>query len=254
MSELPRTDDPPLEAERLEEAFAVFTERVRELESVADELRAELRALRTERASAPRFEVDEPFEVDEEVWPVESASASAPPAASADWVAAVPSPLARPTATPRLVLEGGFLVLVALLAGLADLSAAWIVLVMTGAWALVALSEWVVAAKRARWRLDGIAAPVGDGAAETTGPWDLPVVQATVVEAPDESESHTVIAKLPAEPEVAEEPEAGEPEVASEPEVAGEAEDVIEPSAKARRGLRFWRRAPAEPAPDPREA
>ena len=34
MSELPRTDDPPLDAERVEEAFAEFGERVRELESV----------------------------------------------------------------------------------------------------------------------------------------------------------------------------------------------------------------------------
>ena len=127
MSELPRTDDPPLDAERVEEAFAEFGERVRELESVASELRAELRALRSERA------VPAPLD-DEEAWP---ADAGATPAGSPDWVAAVPPPLTLPSAAPRLVAEAAFLVLVALLAGLADLSAVWIAVVMLAAWALV---------------------------------------------------------------------------------------------------------------------
>jgi len=231
MSELPRTHDLPLETERVEEAFALFTERVRELESIADELRAELRALRAERAAAPGFEDED------EVWPVGVDAGLPPHSSSPDWVAAVPPPLGRHTAMPRLVLEAAFLVLVALLAGLADLSAAWIVLVMTGAWALVAFSEWAAAAKRTRWRLEEIAAPAGEGAAETTGPWDLPVVHATVVEAPDDSESHTVIAKLP-----------------DEPDVAGEPEEAVEPEVTARRGLRFWRRSAVEPTPDPWEA
>ena len=56
---------------------------------------------------------------------------------------------------------------------------------MAVAWGLVALAEWAAAAKRARWRLDEIAPPVvvpGSDAADRTGPWDMPVVEATVVE------------------------------------------------------------------------
>lgn len=233
MSELPRTEDPPLDAERVEEAFSTFAERVRELESVTDELRAELRALRTQRVPALALE-------DDEEWPAEPGGSSAGLAPSPDWVASVPPPLARPIATPRLVLEGGFLLLVALLAGLADLGAVWIVLVMATAWALVALSEWSAAAKRARWRLEEVAPPVGGVARtadDTTGPWDMPVVGATVVEAPDESESHTAIAKLPDDSERVDHPQ-----------------PAVEPVAAPRRGLRFWRRAPVESAPDPWEA
>lgn len=232
MSELPRTEDLPLDAERVEEAFSSFAERVRELESVADELRAELRALRAQRIPAVALD-------DEEEWPAEPGLSSAGLAPAPDWVGSVSPPLARPTATPRLVLEGVFLLVVALLAGLADLSAAWIVLVMAAAWALVALSEWSSAGKHARWRLEEIAAPAAGEAGtvdDTTGPWDMPVVGATVVEAPDESESRTVIAKLPDEPERPDD------------------QPAVEPAAKPRRGLRFWRRASVEPAPDPWEA
>jgi hypothetical protein len=134
-----------------------------------------------------------------------------------------------------------FLVLVAVLAGLADLAAAWIVLVMAVAWGLVVLTEWAAAAKRSRWRLEEIAPPADAGskpAADTTGPWDMPVVEATVVESSPDPESKTIVAKLPAEPEIVPEPEA-------------------KPSPKRRRGLR--RRKPAatsaaDPAGDPWEA
>ena len=97
-----------------------------------------------------------------------------------------------------------FLVLVALLAGLADLSTTAIAVVMAAAWALVVLAEWAAAAKRARWHLDAVATPLDEPAADasdSTGPWSMPVVEATVVEAPDDSESHTVVTKLPPEPE-----------------------------------------------------
>ena len=212
MSELPRTNHVPLDAERVEDAFAAFAERVRELDSVANELRSELRALRAERA--PAF-------LDDTEWPVGAGhrrDVAQPERLSSgwagsnelesDWIGAVPPPLRRPTAAPRLALEGAFLVLVALLAGLADLNATWIVIVMASAWALVALSEWAAAAKRAGWRLEEVAAPASAGSVdESTGPWDMPVVHATVVEAPDESESHTVIAKLSVdEPALVDEP------------------------------------------------
>ncbi len=215
MSELPRTDDLPrsddgFDPARVEEAFASFAERVRELESVAVELRAELRDLRADRRTD-----HPPVPYADEDWPVDAAFSSSGRAPSPDWVASVPPPLLRPVAIPRVALEGAFLLAVALLAGLADLDAAWIVLVMAAAWALVALSEWTAAAKRARWHLDEIAPSVAagrDADAESTGPWSMPVVEATAVEAADDSESRTVVATLPADPGAEAPVEAAEPE------------------------------------------
>jgi hypothetical protein len=229
MSKLPRTHDRPrtgetYDAARVEEAFDAFAERVRELEAVADELRAELRSLRTERSRPASF--------DDEHWPVEPRSNVSP-----DWVAAVPPPQLHRFAIPRLVVEGAFLLLVALFAGLADLSATWIVLVMAAAWMLVVLAEWAEAARRARWRLDAIAPPLEADAADTTGPWDMPVVEATVVETGPDPESKTIVTKLPADPEETD-------EVPAAPA----------PRVRRLRGLRR-RRQPAETsAADPWEA
>ena len=244
MSELPQADALPRVEEgfdpvRVEEAFATFADRVRELESVAAELRAELHSLRAERAAPPR-----PFA--DEDWPVESGLGGAG-LPSADWVAAVPPPLARGLAVPRLAIEGAFLLLVALLAGLADLGARWIVLVMTVAWALVALAEWAAATKRSRWRLDEIAPAVavpGLDAAESTGPWDMPVVESTAIESEaSASESKTIVAHLPSVTPAAES-EGPEPSEAPEPDQT------------PKRRLRLRRRKqPAEPgAPDPWES
>ena len=242
MSELPQADALPRVEEgfdpaRVEEAFATFADRVRELESVAAELRAELRSLRAERAAPERLE--------DEDWPVETAL-SGVGVPSADWVTTVPPPLAHGVTVPRLAIEGAFLVLVAVLAGLADLAAEWIVLVMAVAWALVALAEWAAAAKRSRWRLDEIAPPVavpGRDAAESTGPWDMPVVESTAVESQaPASESKTIVAQLPA---------AALPAEADEPEPV----EATEPEQAPRRRLGFRRRKrPAEAgAADPWE-
>jgi hypothetical protein len=232
MSKLPQTEDLPRAGEgydpaRVEEAFSAFAERVRELEAVAGELGAELRSLRAERAAAA------PTHLADEHWPVSLVTNPSP-----DWVAAVPPPLTRGFTVPRLALEGAFLLLVALFAGLADLSTEWIVVVMVAAWTLVVLSEWAAAAKRARWHLDEIAPPLAPDAADTTGPWDLPIVQATVVEAGPDPESKTIVTQLPADP-------AGEgPEETNDPA----------PPPKRRRGLRR-RKQPAEAgAADPWEA
>lgn len=234
MSKLPQADDLPhaspdvgeqYDPARVEEAFTAFGDRVRELEAVAGDLRAELQALRSDRAAPTRF--------DDERWPTEPGANLSP-----DWVGAVPTPLARSFTVPRVALEGAFLLLVALCAGLADLSAAWIVLVMLAAWALVVLSEWAAAAKRARWRLDEIAPPLDAKAAETTGPWDMPVVEATVVGAGSDPESKTIVTRLPAD--------------AEEPEPA----PTIEPESTPKRRLGLRRRQqPAEAgAADPWEA
>jgi hypothetical protein len=80
---------------------------------------------------------------------------------------------------------------------------------MVVAWSLVALAEWAAAVKRMRWRLDEIAPPVPAGAPETTGPWNMPVVEATVVDEGPDPESKTIVATLPTEPEEAP-PEAAE--------------------------------------------
>jgi hypothetical protein len=235
MTELPQTRDLPTSAEgyeraRVEEAFAEFAERVQELETVAADLRAELQTLRAERVAVrPPM----PPRVEAESWPGTGFTPSP------DWIAAVPAPVPHGFHVPRVVLEGVFLLLVGLFAGLANLSAEKIVVVMAVAWALVALAEWAAATTRARWQLDEVAAPreTGTAAAETTGPWDVPVVEATVVDQ-SESESKTVVTKLP-----------GEPGAEDPPAVAAEQ------ATEERR--RFWRRrrSPAEAgAADPWEA
>lgn len=251
MSELSRPVEERVEgldAERVEEAFASFADRVRELETVAADLRAELHALRSERAPARGFR-EERFRDDDEEWPEEPGSVTGGLAPSPNWVAAVPPPLNRPSPTPRLVLEGVFLLAVAVLAGLAALSAVAIVLVMAAAWGLVALSEWTAATRRARWRLDEGAPTAPAPVEETTGPWNMPVVGATVVEAPaergPESESETVIAKLPELPH-------------TDGTEAGDAGDPPDPAVEAEQaGRRRWfrpRRAAAETAEDSSEA
>jgi len=251
MSKLPQADEltpteDGIDPTRVEKAFATFADRVRELESVASELRAELQTLRAERAAPSRFEPGrfEPGRFEDEDWPVEArlAGSGLPPA---DWVATVPPPLVRGLTVPRLAIEGAFLLVVAVLAGLADLGAGWIVLVMAVAWALVALAEWAAAAKRSRWRLDEIAPAVavaGTDAADSTGPWDMPVVEATAIESQASasaaaSESNTIVTTLPADPEET------EPEAAPAPEQA----------PRRRFGLRR-RKQPAEAAADPWEA
>jgi hypothetical protein len=234
MAKVPQTDElrqtgEGLDPARVEEAFALFGDRVRELESVADELRAELRALRAGRvAPAP------PPVEDDEQWPVEGEGAPSP-----DWISAVPAPLVGPSRVPRVVLEGIFLLLVALFAGLADLAVEWIVLVMVVAWALVVLGEWATAARQARWRLDEVAPAVGE-VDDSTGPWDVPVVEATVVETGPDPESRTVVTKLPAAEETADED-------APEDEAPPEAEQTeVRPPKRRRRLLR--RKEPAEAA------
>lgn len=67
------------------------------------------------------------------------------------WVRSVDSPRARGLAIPWLLVEIAFLVAVAVLATVADLEPYAIAGVMLGAWALVALGEWL-AARGARQR------------------------------------------------------------------------------------------------------
>lgn len=52
---------------------------------------------------------------------------------------------------PRFVVEAGFLILLAVGTGLADLTPRTIVIVMAAAWALVALLEWLAWRDRPTW-------------------------------------------------------------------------------------------------------
>jgi outer membrane biosynthesis protein TonB len=123
----------------------------------------------------------------------------------------------------RFLLEAGFLVLVAAAAGLADLSAAWIAVVMLGAWLLVAFVE----------RAGSRRAPVGDRPAEETA-------AVTEPEPAEEPEAVTEPEPPPQpdpEPEPEPEPEPPEPEpepvlvAVPEPDPKPEPESEPEPEA-----------------------
>jgi hypothetical protein len=224
----PRIEDVPLEdREAVERALALYRDRVHELEAqvaalapVAAELRQELRALRTGLGSTAHFELDE------EDWPAENGSDPA----HRSWAGpALPPPLPRPVIVPRLVLEAAFLALAAAVAALAELEPVWIVAVMAGAWALVALSEWAAYAKQHRWRLDEVAPLLEE---QGSPAWYVPPVERTALEPPDRSESHTVVASLPAA-------ETGELPVVDATE--------SDPDDEPPRRPRFWRRGRSEP-------
>ena len=151
---------------------------------------------------------------------------------------------------PRLALEAVFLLLVALFAGLADLAPEWIVLLMAGAWVVVALVEWTAAARRARWHLDEIPPPLEAADTGVTGRWSNPVVEATAFAPPDVSESRTVVTKLPADPEVARATSVDPEDTAETAEPVDEIEAIEKPP---RRGLFRRRRAEATAPADPWE-
>jgi hypothetical protein len=81
---------------------------------------------------------------------------------------------------PRFVLEVAFLVLLALAAGLAELSAAWIVAVMVVGWLLVAIVEWL-AWRGERERAREPAGAAEEGLDEPTD-WDMEDILAPLPE------------------------------------------------------------------------
>lgn len=123
-------------------------EAVRTLSAQVGSLRGELQALRRERAPLPASDSDLPGWGDR-----------GPAGSGAAWLGALERPLPRRPALPRLALELLFLAAVALAAALADLEPPAIVAVMAGAWALVALAEWLDA--RAERRLEDAEAGLG---------------------------------------------------------------------------------------------
>lgn len=187
---LPRIDDLPagdgFDRRAVEDALSAYQSRVRELETAVRVLRSP----RTAPSPLPAYLEDD------ESWPGLDAEVGPAP----DWVSDVPPPLPRPLVVPRLALEGAFLVLVAFGSALAGVGATGIVLLMGVAWALVAGSEWIAAARRARWRLEQVAlVPVAPGELvhEETDPWAVPPVELTAMAQADGSESRTMVARLP---------------------------------------------------------
>ena len=98
---------------------------------------------------------------------------------------------------PRFALEAGFLVLLAVAAGLADLRPAVIVLVLAGAWLIVSLVEWLAW----RARMAPAPPPVSEPAPDPLG-WDVeeilvPAEEVAAYSALDEGDALTTV--LPAE-------------------------------------------------------
>jgi hypothetical protein len=65
-----------------------------------------------------------------------------------------------PVVGPRCLIEAGFIVAVAVIAGIARLATVWIVAVMAGAWLIVAAVEITVSRRRARERGQPALVPV----------------------------------------------------------------------------------------------
>jgi hypothetical protein len=105
------------------------------------------------------------------------------------WVRALDAPSQRVPAVPRLLLEIVFLVAVAVAAAIADLDTVEIVVVMGGAWALVALAEWA-GARAARRRAEAVYQPLpGLVPGYPTDPsWFAPPVERTVLDAVEAGE------------------------------------------------------------------
>jgi hypothetical protein len=166
----------------------------------------------------------------------------------------------------RFALEAGFLILLAVLAGLADLRWQAIVLVMGLAWLLIALLEW------AFWREGPRLPPVPRGYAEWAPPVTEPPPPAPVIASPPppllppREDATRIIepgelepAQLPApvepepeaeapEPEPETEPEP-EPEPAREPESGPDAESSGEDTPPRRPW--WWRRREPETEAEP---
>ena len=153
----------------------------------------------------------------------------------------------------RFALEALFLVLLALGAGLADLSAGFIVLVVAVGWLLVAIVEFTaerIAASPVTYLLPERAEEPADAGDER---WPMPE-ERTIVAPPEQPEAAP-------EPEPEPEPEA-RPEPGPEPEpefakpvVEEEPETPESDEPKQRRGLRFRRRRQddePEPSAPPR--
>jgi hypothetical protein len=128
---------------------------------------------------------------------------------------------------PRFLIEAGFLIAVAVVAGLVRLSAVSIILVMAGAWLLMAAVEWAISHARPRAAAEPMPAPVQA----------VPQPREPEIVAPAAPVTQPV--PVTAAPEPVAERREPEPEPAPEPDVTPGPAPEPEPE----------REAPAEPAP-----
>jgi hypothetical protein len=232
-SPLPRVEDLPYvergyDPERVREAFDAFYRHLARLDATlrtieavevfrgqADELRKELRALRTAGWT-------------QQPW--------------------LPSYAARERARPgvpeavfRWGLEACFVIAVPVAAAVADLRSLWIIVAAAGAFAIVAIAEW--AASRERDVLPAPVAPPAAPSAPVEEPEPAAVVLPPVEPAPGEATEWTL--PPPVEEPEPEEPEQEELTVVGAAGVAEAAEPEPEPVAEA------LVVEPAEPAAEP---
>jgi hypothetical protein len=109
---------------------------------------------------------------------------------SSPWIRSLDGPGPRQPAVPRLLLEVVFLVVVAVAAALAQLDPPLVVAVMAGAWALVALAEWL-AAREARRKAELSLAPFPGGVLADDPSWFSPPVERVPLEPVPPAEEDT---------------------------------------------------------------
>jgi hypothetical protein len=158
---LEETNSPTAESADVLEAIRDLSARVGGLQAELSALRAETRPLPAEASEAPGWSADGQRD-------------------TLAWVRGLESPARRRPDVPWLLLEITFLAAVAVGAAVADVEWPFVVAVMAGAWALVALGE-VASSRAARRRQEAAYAPLaiyGAGAAPDPS-WFAPPVERT---------------------------------------------------------------------------
>lgn len=144
-----------------------------------------------------------------------------------------------PVVGPRFLIEAGFIIAVAVVAGVERLGTAWIVAVMAGAWLIVAAVEIGVSRRRARM----VPRPLASEAAPEPTP--APVA---VRPAPVEARSERPATPLPSPETQPEQPEPEPPRIVAVPEPEPEPEADLVPEPEPDRVVAFIPRSE-----DPRE-
>ena len=163
---------------------AELLDAVRALSAQVGGLQAELRSLRAHSRSLPSS-------LDAPGWGDGTAPARRE---SSQWLRTLQGPSQRGVAVPRLFLEIVFLVAVGIAVALAELDAVAIVLLMGGAWALVALAEWMAAQSAGR-QAEVFEAPLAGAVFSEDPSWFAPPGERTEVEVAEGTESRAT--KLP---------------------------------------------------------
>jgi hypothetical protein len=143
-------DDEPATGDRAELLGAI-----RALSAQVGGLQSELQSLRAQTGAHDRPALP-PAEAGSPGWDDRVAARRE----SSPWIRSLDGPAARAPAVPRLFLEVVFLAAVAVACVLAELDTLVTVLLMAGAWGLVALAEWL-AARDAKHQAELALRPLG---------------------------------------------------------------------------------------------